>query len=319
LDGLASTAALFNELDLKISDKDLLAYVNFPDASRVVAAESLIDEAKKRIAFGSEFVPGLRLPWDELAGDVRITPHTLAIWSGWSHHGKSQMLKQVMLSAIQQGDLVCIASFEEEIFPLFFNMAKMALGTQAPDLAGVAEFGKFAKQKLWFYDHLGFCSAERILQLIRFCADQKKVTQFVIDSLMLISVSKSFDKFSGYVDFVAQLKAIAKESGCTIHLVAHNKKPQGKVSETESGNIHDIAGAHEIGSIADYVFSVWRNKSEPSKREAGEWDAKLTIEKQRGEYNWIGAFPLNFHAASRQFVRGNQAMTFWADDDHVEF
>ena len=147
------------------------------------------------------------------------------------------------------------------------------------------------------------------------------MTQFVVDSLMLVSLAKGYDKFSGQSEFVAELKAIAKETGCTIHLVAHNKKPQGKASEDESGGIHDIAGGHEIASMADYVFSVWRNKRTVADRRDGdrsaslrvlpESDAKLVVEKQRGQFNWIGTFPLDFHVGSRQYVRGYEAMKFW--------
>lgn len=308
---LADTASLFEEFDIRLTDEDLQRYLDFPDSTRIIAAESLVERAKQQLAFGIGTTPGLRLPWPEIESDVRITPGTLAVWSGLTHHGKSQMLKQVMLGAISQDEKVCFASLEENVLQLFLNMGQMGCGTQEPSLRQFMGFVDFCVKKLWFYDHEGIISGKRMGQVIRWCAAEKGVTQFVVDSLMLVSVAKGYDKFSGHVDFVAELKAIAKETGCTIHLVAHNKKPQGKASEAESGGIHDISGGHEIGSMADYVFSVWRNKKLAGERGTGERDAKLIVEKQRGQFNWIGTFPLDFHFTSRQFVRGYEPMKFW--------
>jgi twinkle protein len=314
-----STASLLKDFDLTVSEEELKRYLNFPDAVRIVPAEALLDSAKNRIAFGVGNVAGVCLPWEELKNDVRITPGTLAVWSGLTHHGKSQMLKQVMLAAIQQGEKVCIASFEEEIENQFFDMGCMAVASQDPRLLQMEEFADFARGRLWFYDHQGKCDSQRMEQVIRYCAAERGVTQFVIDSLMLISVGKNYDKFAGYVDFVSDLKIIASDTKCTIHLVAHNKKPQLKAGETAAGSIYDISGAHEIGSMADYVLSVWRNKTPLSERAPTERDAKLTVEKQRGRLNWIGSFSLNFHTGSRQFIRGIEAMTFWDKPTHAEF
>ena len=75
------------------------------------------------------------------------------------------------------------------------------------------------------------------------------------------------------------------------------------------GTMHDIAGGHEIASIADYVFQVWRNKKNDKDKPA----AIIKVEKQRGRVNWIGPAGLGFHDVSRQFTEGNFPMRFWND------
>jgi twinkle protein len=304
------------KITLSPTNDELRKYLHYQEANKIIPASAVADEAEKLFFSGKENIPGLRLPWEELDDKVRITPGTLAIWSGWSHHGKTQMLKQSMLAAIQQGQRVCIASMEEPVMGIYRDLLEMASFSRNPTRA--AEFRNFCDGKLWFYDQQDVVPAEKMRAVIRYCVMEKKVTQFVVDSLMMIN-TKANDKFADQVDFVRDLKVLAKDTKTTIHLVAHNKKPQGKASEVDSGDIHMISGGFEIGAIADYVFSVWRNKKPRPERSPGDVDAKLTVEKQRGIYNWIGDFGLNFHTGSRQFVRGIEAMTFWDAPTHAEF
>ncbi|HZQ44458.1 MAG TPA: hypothetical protein VFA99_14480, partial [Acidobacteriaceae bacterium] len=113
--------------------------------------------------------------------------------------------------------------------------------------------------------------------------------------------------------FVAELHATAKDTGTTIHLVAHMRKRDGKGGDEAPGTIHDVAGGHEIGSIADYVFLPWRDK-----RPNAQPPCQLKVEKQRGRINWLGTIKLNFHAMSRQFVEDVHPMRFW-DEERPDF
>jgi hypothetical protein len=90
------------------------------------------------------------------------------------------------------------------------------------------------------------------------------------------------------------------------------RKRDGKGGEETPGSIHDIAGGHEIGSIADSVIVVWRD----IKGQANP-PCILRVDKQRGEVDWLGTIGLNFHQRSRQFVEDVHAMKFW--DDTQEF
>ena len=47
---------------------------------------------------------------DELIDTIK--PSEVSIWTGWSGHGKSTLLGQVITAGVCQGEKVCIASFE---------------------------------------------------------------------------------------------------------------------------------------------------------------------------------------------------------------
>ena len=63
-----------------------------------------------------------------LADQVRLRRGKVSVWAGITHHGKTQMLKQVCLSLVAAGERVCIASLEELPEETFADMARQALG-----------------------------------------------------------------------------------------------------------------------------------------------------------------------------------------------
>lgn len=292
-----------------IADEDIdwNEYNTREERARVIPAESLAVEGKRRMLLGTDAIVGLTLPWDKTTGKVRIIPGKLVIWCGWSRHGKTNMAKQVMLHAITEGDKVCIASMEEEMHDVWEDMGYMACGSDKPTVREIDRWTKFQTGTLWFYDQNGTVSAAKIKTVIRYCAEVLHITQFVVDSLMMLAVNR--DDYDAQSVFVGELKALAKDTKCTIHLVCHLRKSESVAGEAKPGRMHDIAGGHEIASKADYVFNVWRDTA---RKQIDSPECVLTVEKQRGRINWIGKLALEFHARSRQYVEGKFPMTFWA-------
>jgi hypothetical protein len=58
-------------------------------------------------------------------------------------------------------------------------------------------------------------------------------------------------------------------------------------------DLYDIRGAQDIVAQADLVATLER-------KHEGDCDSVLTIWKQRGDINWIGAMKLFYDKASRQ-------------------
>jgi twinkle protein len=288
---------------------DFERYLNVEERNRIIPAAALAEEGKRLMLLGREAATGLPLPWDKTNGKVMIAPGKLCLWVGWSHHGKSQMLKQVMLHAMSLSEAVCMASMEEEVKELWCDMGRVACGFQEPSSRLIDEWVKFSTGKLWLYDQQGEVRAEKILAVMRYCALELGVSQFVIDSLMMLAVSR--DDYDAQSKFVGRLKTLAKDAGCTVHLVAHMRKREGKTGDEQPGTMHDISGGHEIGSKADYIFNVWRDIH---KKIPGNPQCVLGIDKQRGRTNWIGKLGLNFHDQSRQFIEGNYPIKFWQQE-----
>jgi twinkle protein len=286
-------------------DIDWNAYEIREEKSKVIPAERLAEEGKRRMLLGTEAQTGLTLPWDKSNGKVLIKRGKLALWCGWSRHGKSNMTKQIMLHAMASNEKSCIASMEEEMLEVWEDMGYMACCGDKPTSREIAKWVDFQTGRLWFYDQHGMVGAQKIKVVIRYCAEELGVSQFVIDSLMMLAVDR--DDYDAQSRFVGELKALAKDTNCTVHLICHMRKREGSKGEEQPGSLHDISGGHEISSKADYVFNVWRDIS---KKNTDTPECVLKVEKQRGRINWIGKLALNFHSESRQFVEGKSPIRF---------
>jgi twinkle protein len=290
---------------------DWQKYLQPADKARIIPAEALMEEGMKRVLLGVEREEGLTLPWAKAEGKVLIRPGKLCVWAGWTHHGKTQLVKMLMLHAISKSEKPLIASMEEEVVDVWTDMASMACGSIEPRSQDVRRFVEFVKQNLWLYDQQGMVDAKKIQAVIRYAAAELKITQVVVDSLMMLAVDR--DDYEAQARFIGELKTTAKDTGVTIHLVCHMRKRDGKGGDEAPGTIHDISGGHEIGSKADYVFIVWRNKKADNNP-----PCVLRVDKQRGRMNWVGSLGLNYHASSRQFVEDASPMRFW-DEEPVNF
>ena len=153
----------------------------------------------------------------------------------------------------------------------------------------------WATGRIWLYDQQGMVSADRMLALMAFAAQEKRCTHFVIDSLMRLGVAS--DDYELQRVFLNRLTAYAKALNIHVHIVCHMRKQS---DETQVPNLMDVRGAAAIVEQADNVFVVWRDKRED--RQAHEPAALLVVEKQRGRPNWIGRVKLWFHPATGQFL-----------------
>lgn len=240
---------------------------------------------------------GVLLPWVKAVGKISIRPAELSIWTGINGHGKSQMLGQVIIHAMSQGERVCLASMELRPEKLLYRMLRQMTASREPRIADIKACMAWLQERAWIFNTIGTASAARILEVFTYARKRYGVTQFVIDSLMKCGIDD--DDYNGQKAFVDRLCDFKLQHDCHVHLVAHSRKKQ---NEDGAPGKMDIKGSGTISDLADNLFSVWRNK----KKEAGEdtglrYDAILNCDKQRhGE--WEGALGFFFDKDSFQYI-----------------
>jgi len=105
------------------------------------------------------------------------------------------------------------------------------------------------------------------------------------------------DDYEGQRRFANLVATTARAANIHIHLVAH---PRKLVSADQEPDINDVAGARELGGIADNVIFVRRSKNEGEiSRDATAM--KIAIKKQRhgtGEVTDIAGW---YNRGFRQF------------------
>jgi twinkle protein len=274
-----------------------------PDAARIKPASHWYQDVVDRF-YNPETRRGTLLPWSKTHRHIAFRPGEVSIWSGINGHGKSQLLNQVALSAITQGERVCIASMEMKPARTMERMSRQAAGAREPAIPFIKTFHTWTDGKLWIYDQQGTVSSERIVGVTRYCAEELKVTHMVIDSLMKCGIAE--DDYNRQKAFVDELCAHARDMSMHIHLVAHGRKTDTERREQDK---FDVKGSSSITDQPDNVFIAWRNKkkedeavlAEPRESVMSEPDGTLRCAKQRhGE--WEGKIALWFDRDSMQFV-----------------
>ncbi|WP_035881624.1 AAA family ATPase [Cupriavidus metallidurans] len=240
---------------------------------------------------------GATLPWPAWVDRVRLRPDELSIWTGINGHGKSDLLGQVVVDLVKQGERVCIFSGETKPAKLLRHLVVQACATSAPTIPFVRAAHEWMTGAIWLYDHVGSIDQNSLLDAFRYAAKRYRVTHFVIDSLMKCGIAD--DDYKAQKAFVDRLCDFKNEFAVHVHLVAHARKGE---SEDKAPGKLDVKGAGSITDLADNVFTVWRNKRKELQEtpDASEEDTRLYCHKQRAT-GYEGALRLWFDSNSLHF------------------
>ena len=249
---------------------------------------------------------------DEKIGGFQ--PGELSVWSGRTGAGKSTLVNQGALAALDQGHNVFIYSGE-----LSKKRAKSWLTLQAAGHGAAVKIedqwsGKvyyevnrtllplideWWRDRLYLYDNsiVGANEFQSVLAAMQQAALLHGCDVFVVDNLMSMDLDVTGDDklYQAQSAFVSRLVDFSHKYNAHIHLVAHPKKH----SEKEYLNVGVISGSSDIGNKADNVFYLERLAVETA-REKG-YRAVLRCLKNR-EWGDTFSVGLDFDHTCRRFV-----------------
>jgi len=290
--------------------------------AKVIAAAGSLDPSELRKA--SEFVndvirefyppadccpSGFEAPWRKASGKFRFRYSELTVVNGINGHGKSQMTGQLVLSAAEQGERVCIYSGELKPARTLWRLCRQVTAMEEPSVPYIEAVHRWYQDRIWIFNLVGSAKAERLLEVFRYARKRYGIRVFVIDSFMKCGIDP--DDYAKQKHFVEALCDFKNEFDCHVLLITHPRKaddefkPPGKM---------DVAGAGAITDLADNVTSIFRMKAKENKvhtaRAKGEQvpeeilaqpDALFFWHKQRnGE--WENSIALWWDQASFQFL-----------------
>lgn len=275
---------------------DFDAYLKETDAQTHVKAASIwMADLIERLR-NPDQTKKVFLPWEKVQNVFHFRPGEVTVWAGQNGHGKTQVVSQIVLSLLGQGEKAVIASFEMKPQTTLQRLARMYAGTNpfSPEYqmdegvkaleALYSEFGQWTDSKLWIYDQQGTVDAARVIGMARYCAKELGITHVVIDSLM--KCIRGEDDYNAQKEFVDELTALARDNQIHVHLIHHLKKPDNEYAIPDK---HHSKGSGAITDLADNMMMVWRNKAkEDDAKEKGdksnkktEADAAIFCRKQR--------------------------------------
>lgn len=196
----------------------------------------------------------------------------LSLWTGERGRGKSTLLGQILLEAIDQNAVVCAYSGELDKHQFKSWVSVQAAG---PDHVGVYEDRETGRKlsaipesvqrriddwwdnKFFLYD-VGCASShseDSILQTFENAARCYGASVFLVDNVMTIGLKRARegDYFRAQSNFAGRLVQFAKQAGVHVHLVAHPRKADKARKHLISD---DIGGSGDLPNRADNVFSL---------------------------------------------------------------
>lgn len=234
-------------------------------------------------------------PFDPEGNMLRFYPGGVTIWSGYPGSGKTTLLRQFVCHTLHRGSSVFLASLEEDPRDVLVRLAATAAGGD-PNAHQMQWFiDQYAKRfRLWGI--IGLVGHLQLLGVARELAT-KGIHHVVIDSLMCLDVRN--DDFEAQRRFANLISATARAAKIHIHLVAH---PRKLIKSDQELDLNDVAGAREIGGIADNVIFIRRDPDRKSyAQNADVTPMCVNIRKQRHFNGALGNCEGWYQRKFRQF------------------
>ncbi|MDL2224658.1 AAA family ATPase [Eubacteriales bacterium OttesenSCG-928-M02] len=237
----------------------------------------------------------------------------LSIWTARTGEGKSTLLSQILVEALDDGHNVCAYSGELRA-DRFMHILNVQLAGES-HLRQEKSYGRdeivvpkdtldamrnWYRDRLYVYDNTVKEGGEEngILKAFDLAVRRYNCRVFLVDNLMTARFSGRGDDFLRQQSaFVGRLKEFATKYNVHVHLVAHPRKNTGAGLDS-----YDIAGTSDIPNYADNVFAL--EKIPEEDRGVKMCDATLKITKNRWD-GAVKAIALNFNQADRRFYLPN--------------
>ena len=217
--------------------------------------------------------PGCPTPFNM---PFRFREGETTVWTGYNKHGKTICQTFTMVHLAAMGQPVCIASLEIPAAKTLQNVMRMAIGRakpvkvvgneEEPDLDLFDRAMTWMDERFFIYDKVGSVDIDNVIDVFRYAARRYGVKQFVLDSLMKLSVDE--EDAEAIKGLMNKVTTFAREYRAHVHFVAHSKKSTDKRPEEKyAPRKHDVKGSVSITNIPDNIIIIWRNKSKERKLE----------------------------------------------------
>lgn len=244
----------------------------------------------------------------------------LSVWTGKRGTGKSTLLGQLLLEAIDQGETVCAYSGELPDWQFkqwaylqaagpehIIYTADPMTGQRMADVPShiAARIDEWWDKQFLLYD-LGISSAhdeDSIMKVFEYAHRRYGASVFLVDNIMTarFKTARDADFYRAQSNFVGRLVEFAKKNNVHVHMVAHPRKSE-KGSKYLGAD--DVGGSGDITNRADNIFSLER---EAKKKDGDvEFQTILSIIKNR-MYGRFQSIALEFDEGSKRFYRPKTA------------
>ena len=246
------------------------------------------------------------------AGIGGFSPGELSVWTGKRGEGKSTLLSQLLLEAVNQEHRVCAYSGEMPAWQFKLAMLQQAAGRDwvkrredrrtgrifydvEEETAG--RINEWWRGRVFLHDikRENCHDEQRILTVFEYAHRRYGCDVFLVDNIMTAQLrdAAALGYWQAQSAFTGRLVSFAKGRGVHVHLVAHPRKTDKLRLDAD-----DVGGSSDITNRADNVLRVERVAED--KLEKAGCCTLLSVLKNR-EFGAMPKVKLDFDPASRRF------------------
>ena len=221
---------------------------------------------------------GISYPWQGLNGYLYGQREAeLVSWCAGTGVGKSAVTAELAFDLLGKGETVGYIALEEDTIRTARRFVGLALdvpyhlpNVEVSDADRETAIGlTIGTERLWLYDHFGSLASDNLLSKIRYMVKTLGCRAICLDHLsIVVSGMETEDERKAIDVLMTNLRSLVQETGCTMHLVSHLKRSQGKAHE-EGGEISlsHLRGSQAIAQLSDAVVALERNQQASSDAE----------------------------------------------------
>ena len=120
-----------------------------------------------------------------------------------------------------------------------------------------AKIRDWYRDKFFLYDNMmGAINTEAVIKVFEYAARRYNCKVFLADNLMMLVSGSESEYYRNQSEFIKAAANFAKKFDCHMHIVAHPRKTNGRLTKMDAG------GSGDITNLSDNVFSVHRMTEE---------------------------------------------------------
>lgn len=239
----------------------------------IVNATALWNEVAKPL------VKGVPYPWEGLNNiTYGQRPGEIVTWCAGSGIGKSAVTAEIAYALINAGKTVGDIRLEENnartarrYMGMYLNTPIHLPGaTVSTDDLKRAFDATLGQGRLWLYDHFGSTDAANLLSKMRYLVVGCGVEYVILDhvSIVVSGMDISADERRSLDKLMTDLRSFVEETGVSMHLVSHLKRPEGRGHEDGAQtSLAQLRGSAAIGQLSDLVIGLERNQQAEDETE----------------------------------------------------
>jgi len=210
-------------------------------------------------------------PWDGLNEKLLgIRDAELVTVTAGSGIGKSAVVREIAHSLLKRGETVGMIMLEESTKRTALGLMGIEIdkplhitrdGVEEAELRAAFE-ATVGNGHCYLYDHFGSTEVDNLLARVRYLAKALGCRRIILDHLSIVVSGLEGDDERKLIDrAMTMLRTLVQETGISLFLVSHLKRPEGKGHEEGAKtSLAQLRGSAAIAQLSDAVIGLERDQ-----------------------------------------------------------